>query len=228
MTTTRELFNVRTPPDALRVLLAELPAAIRPSTIPTARRARSRAGRGRPRAERPADVPPVDDGRLRGPRGRHLRRHRGPAGYLDLRGEVLMGQATPGRADESSVAEPIATQARWPVRFALVGMLFLIFDVESRRPGSLDRGVCLRIATRMPAGRCGRDQHGRTDPRGRTGHHRDAAAGGAGEKVVQLAGDPMPAPRGRLLVPLLAACGEMSLARRSTRCAATTSKTGAA
>jgi NADH-quinone oxidoreductase subunit A len=32
---------------------------------------------------------------------------------------------------ESGVSEPISTQTRWPVRFALVGMLFLIFDVEA-------------------------------------------------------------------------------------------------
>ena len=35
------------------------------------------------------------------------------------------------RPYESGVSEPIATQTRWPVRFALVGMLFLIFDVET-------------------------------------------------------------------------------------------------
>jgi NADH-quinone oxidoreductase subunit A len=35
------------------------------------------------------------------------------------------------RPYESGVSEPIATQTRWPVRYALVGMLFLIFDVEA-------------------------------------------------------------------------------------------------
>jgi NADH-quinone oxidoreductase subunit A len=35
------------------------------------------------------------------------------------------------RPYESGVSEPISTQTRWPVRFALVGMLFLIFDVEA-------------------------------------------------------------------------------------------------
>lgn len=35
------------------------------------------------------------------------------------------------RPYESGVSEPITTQTRWPVRFALVGMLFLIFDVET-------------------------------------------------------------------------------------------------
>jgi NADH-quinone oxidoreductase subunit A len=36
-----------------------------------------------------------------------------------------------GRPYESGVSEPIHTQARWPVRFALLGMMFLIFDVEA-------------------------------------------------------------------------------------------------
>jgi NADH-quinone oxidoreductase subunit A len=35
------------------------------------------------------------------------------------------------RPYESGVSEPITTETRWPVRFALVGMLFLIFDVEA-------------------------------------------------------------------------------------------------
>src|SRR5215211_4628472 len=36
-----------------------------------------------------------------------------------------------GRPYESGVSEPISTETRWPVRFALVAMLFLIFDVEA-------------------------------------------------------------------------------------------------
>src|SRR5215472_904401 len=39
--------------------------------------------------------------------------------------------AAKGRPYESGVSEPITTQTRWPVRFALVAMLFLIFDVEA-------------------------------------------------------------------------------------------------
>src|SRR5919205_652346 len=35
------------------------------------------------------------------------------------------------RPYESGVSEPISTETRWPVRFALVGMLFLVFDVEA-------------------------------------------------------------------------------------------------
>ena len=31
---------------------------------------------------------------------------------------------------ECGVSEPTPTEHRWPVRFALVAMLFLIFDVE--------------------------------------------------------------------------------------------------
>ena len=51
---------------------------------------------------------------------------------------LLTGRLSPslpstakGRPYESGVSEPISTQTRWPVRFALVGMLFLIFDVEA-------------------------------------------------------------------------------------------------
>ena len=35
------------------------------------------------------------------------------------------------RPYECGVSEPISTLTRWPVRFALVAMLFLIFDVEA-------------------------------------------------------------------------------------------------
>lgn len=35
------------------------------------------------------------------------------------------------RPYECGVSEPETTQHRWPVRFALVAMLFLIFDVEA-------------------------------------------------------------------------------------------------
>src|SRR4051812_18004800 len=35
------------------------------------------------------------------------------------------------RPYECGVSEPVSTQTRWPVRFALVAMLFLIFDVEA-------------------------------------------------------------------------------------------------
>lgn len=51
---------------------------------------------------------------------------------------MLTGRLSPslpnsakGRPYESGVSEPISTQARWPVRYALLGMLFLIFDVET-------------------------------------------------------------------------------------------------
>lgn len=36
-----------------------------------------------------------------------------------------------GKPYECGVSEPFANQTRWPVRFALVAMLFLIFDVEA-------------------------------------------------------------------------------------------------
>jgi NADH-quinone oxidoreductase subunit A len=35
------------------------------------------------------------------------------------------------RPYESGISDPISTQTRWPVRFALVAMLFLVFDVET-------------------------------------------------------------------------------------------------
>ncbi len=51
---------------------------------------------------------------------------------------VIAGRLSPkrpseakGRPYECGVSDPIETEARWPVRFALVGMLFLIFDVEA-------------------------------------------------------------------------------------------------
>ena len=51
---------------------------------------------------------------------------------------LLTGRVSPrlsssakARPYESGVSEPISTETRWPVRFALVGMLFLIFDVET-------------------------------------------------------------------------------------------------
>ena len=39
--------------------------------------------------------------------------------------------AAKARPYECGVSEPITTETRWPVRFALVAMLFLIFDVEA-------------------------------------------------------------------------------------------------
>src|SRR6266542_3890974 len=72
------------------------------------------------------------------------------AGYLSLSvylglaallaaGLVLMsGKLSPrkpsaakSRPYECGVSEPISTETRWPVRFALVAMLFLVFDVEA-------------------------------------------------------------------------------------------------
>ena len=55
------------------------------------------------------------------------------AGMLLLTGRFSprLPSSAKGRPYESGVSEPISTQTRWPVRFALVGMLFLIFDVEA-------------------------------------------------------------------------------------------------
>jgi NADH-quinone oxidoreductase subunit A len=59
------------------------------------------------------------------------------AGGLVLLLILLAGQLSPKRPSpvkqksyECGVSEPQSTEARWPVRFALVAMLFLIFDVE--------------------------------------------------------------------------------------------------
>ncbi len=41
------------------------------------------------------------------------------------------GGAARDKPYECGVSEPISTEARWPVRFALVAMLFLVFDVEA-------------------------------------------------------------------------------------------------
>ena len=50
-----------------------------------------------------------------------------------LAGRLSPLHRTPTKAKpyECGVSEPQPTEARWPVRFALVAMLFLIFDVES-------------------------------------------------------------------------------------------------
>jgi NADH-quinone oxidoreductase subunit A len=55
------------------------------------------------------------------------------AAMLLLTGRLSPHQPSSAKARpyESGVSEPITTQARWPVRYALVGMLFLIFDVEA-------------------------------------------------------------------------------------------------
>ncbi len=51
---------------------------------------------------------------------------------------LLTGRLSPRKPSEAKarpyecgVSEPFSSETRWPVRFALVGMLFLIFDVEA-------------------------------------------------------------------------------------------------
>jgi NADH-quinone oxidoreductase subunit A len=51
---------------------------------------------------------------------------------------LLTGQLSPrapspakSRPYESGVSEPFSALTRWPVRYALLGMLFLVFDVEA-------------------------------------------------------------------------------------------------
>jgi NADH-quinone oxidoreductase subunit A len=57
---------------------------------------------------------------------------------LPLAISLLAGRLSPhkpnpnkARPYECGVSEPFRTETRWPVRFALVAMLFLIFDVEA-------------------------------------------------------------------------------------------------
>ncbi len=51
---------------------------------------------------------------------------------------IISGRLSPSnpsiaklRPYECGVSEPQTTETRWPVRFALVAMLFLVFDVEA-------------------------------------------------------------------------------------------------
>jgi NADH-quinone oxidoreductase subunit A len=51
---------------------------------------------------------------------------------------LLTGRLSPrnpssakARPYESGVSEPFSALTRWPVRYALLGMLFLVFDVEA-------------------------------------------------------------------------------------------------
>lgn len=52
---------------------------------------------------------------------------------LLLAGKLSPSKPSPmkSKSYECGVSEPQQTEARWPIRFALVAMLFLIFDVES-------------------------------------------------------------------------------------------------
>lgn len=55
------------------------------------------------------------------------------AGLVFVSGKLSPSKpsAAKSRPYECGVSEPITTEARWPVRFALVAMLFLVFDVET-------------------------------------------------------------------------------------------------
>jgi NADH-quinone oxidoreductase subunit A len=50
-----------------------------------------------------------------------------------LAGRLAPRRPTPKKLQpyECGVSEPQPTQARWPVRFALLAMLFLVFDIEA-------------------------------------------------------------------------------------------------
>ena len=61
----------------------------------------------------------------------------GLAGLLSLILIFISGKLSPSnpiasklQPYECGISEPTPTEARWPVRFALVAMLFLVFDVE--------------------------------------------------------------------------------------------------
>jgi len=49
-----------------------------------------------------------------------------------ISGRLSPHHPTPAKLEpyECGISEPTPTESRWPVRFALVAMLFLIFDVE--------------------------------------------------------------------------------------------------
>lgn len=61
----------------------------------------------------------------------------GLAGLLAAALIFISGKLSPSKPSasklqpyECGISEPTPTEARWPVRFALVAMLFLVFDVE--------------------------------------------------------------------------------------------------
>ncbi len=55
------------------------------------------------------------------------------AGLALLAGRLAPHNPSEGKSRpyECGVSEPQPVRTRWPVRFALVGMLFLVFDVEA-------------------------------------------------------------------------------------------------
>ncbi|HLG71562.1 MAG TPA: NADH-quinone oxidoreductase subunit A [Chloroflexota bacterium] len=62
----------------------------------------------------------------------------GLAGLLAIVLIFISGKLSPSKPTasklqpyECGISEPTPTEARWPVRFALVAMLFLVFDVEA-------------------------------------------------------------------------------------------------
>jgi NADH-quinone oxidoreductase subunit A len=56
-----------------------------------------------------------------------------PLGISLLAGRLAPRKPNPAKARpyECGVSEPFSPETRWPVRFALVAMLFLVFDVEA-------------------------------------------------------------------------------------------------
>ncbi len=113
MTTTRELFNVRTPSDALQVLLAQLPQRAAVDEVPT------RAALDRVLAQdlcSPADLPSFRRSTMDGFAVRAADTFGATEGlpaYLDLVDEVFMGQA-PTRSLKSGECARIATGGMLP------------------------------------------------------------------------------------------------------------------
>jgi NADH-quinone oxidoreductase subunit A len=56
-----------------------------------------------------------------------------PVGISLIAGRLAPRKPNPTKAKpyECGVSEPFSSQTRWPVGFALVAMLFLLFDVEA-------------------------------------------------------------------------------------------------
>jgi molybdopterin molybdotransferase len=122
MATSRELFNVRTPPDALAVLLAALPRREQSEEVPTA------GALGRVLAEdvaSPADLPTFRRSTMDGFAVRAsdtFGATEGVPAYLEVVNEVLMGHA-PTRALATGECARIATGGMLPERADAVVMV---------------------------------------------------------------------------------------------------------
>jgi molybdopterin molybdotransferase len=113
MTTTRELFNVRTPPDALSELLRALPAAAESEQVATADALDRVLAEG---IESPADLPPFRRSTMDGfavRAGDTFGATEGLPAYLEIVDDVLMGRA-PSRHLQMGECARIATGGMLP------------------------------------------------------------------------------------------------------------------